>query len=229
MRRPIVAVFGKSKGADSTDSERALVVGACVAFKGWILLTGGEGIATEHAVKESAIRGAKVCAGQWIGVVQTGGPDAKCSEENGFVIKTNFGQGRNYLEACLCDTAIALPGGSTGGTLSEAASALICEKPVVFLDEWPSVDAVLNKLAEESEQIFDKLKNVEPFLEKCPTQTELEQKIRNTRKELVHLNRDIRNAIGCLGDPLRVGGFPDLGDPYKEIKKKYETWLGTPT
>lgn len=229
MRKPIVAVFGKSTGADSTDSERALVVGACVAFKEWILLTGGEGTATECAVKESAIRGAKICAGKWIGVLQNGGPDAKCQDKNGFIINTNLGNGRNYLEACLCDAAIALPGGTSGGTLSEAASALICERPVVFVDQWPSVEAVLDKLAGESKQIFDKLKNVELFLEKCPTQAQFKQRLKTTRKELIYLNRDIRNAIGCLGDPSRVGGFPELGDSYKETKRKYETWLKSST
>lgn len=83
-----------------------------------ILLTGGEGAANE-SVKENAIRGA--LSKNWIGVTRSGRM-AFCEGADFCVIHTNLGNVRNYLEACLCDAAIVLPGGK--GTKSEAIFAV---------------------------------------------------------------------------------------------------------
>jgi uncharacterized protein (TIGR00725 family) len=124
--KPIVAVFG---GNDATALERAKALGAEIASKRLILLTGGIG------PKASGVKGAAICGAKdspWIGVDRTG--TVRASEQrSGIVISTDLDNKRNYLEASLCDAAVCLHGGD--GTVSEAAFALSLQRPVAFWDD----------------------------------------------------------------------------------------------
>lgn len=136
-RKLILAVFGSNQ---SQTLEPATQLGSEIARKGHILLTGGAGdiVAppTRTAVKDAAIHGADGSHGHWIGVGRSGTIQLKFERgSNAVVIDTSLGHGRNALEACLCDAAIALEGGL--GTASEAVCCLSLGKPVVFIgDGW---------------------------------------------------------------------------------------------
>jgi predicted Rossmann-fold nucleotide-binding protein len=112
-----------------------------------IVLTGGADPGGDESVKNRALVGPAARAGRsWIGVLR----GSKLGERHigsGLVLETTLGHRRNYLEACLCDAAIALPGDR--GTLSEAVSTLCLHKPVVFVgDEWQQSEFKLLKLYE---------------------------------------------------------------------------------
>lgn len=131
-RRALIAVFGGNKVGKRV---RALAedIGAAIAEQGHILLTGGDKPRENPGdkskkVKERAIEG--VGGGPWIGVPQT--EDLGWYRlGHGFVIRSGLGDKRNYLEACLCDAAVALEGG--WGTLSEVIFSLSLGKPVALV------------------------------------------------------------------------------------------------
>jgi uncharacterized protein (TIGR00725 family) len=119
----IIAVFG---GDDPDAVDRARKLGALIAGRSHILLTGGTRPGT-NPVRESAILGAG--SSPWVGVGRANKIDA-AELDRGFVIYTDLGHKRNYLEACLCDAAIGLTGGD--GTVSEVTFSLALQRPVVF-------------------------------------------------------------------------------------------------
>ena len=125
--KPIIGVFGGND--DATSLERAKALGAEIASKCLILLTGGIG------PQDSGVKGAAICGAKnslWIGVDRTG--TVRASEQpSGLVISTDLGHKRNYLEACLCDAAVCLHGGDA--TVSEVTFALSLQRPVAFWDD----------------------------------------------------------------------------------------------
>jgi predicted Rossmann-fold nucleotide-binding protein len=143
----IIAVFGGSQDTAVLDFAERL--GHIIAEEKQILLTGGTGPA-KGDVKNAAILGAG--SSPWIGVdrrkpdeVRRLGPGAKWSKkpEWGFRIRSDLNHKRNYLEALMCDAAIALKG--KGGTLSEVASALSLQRPVAFVgDSWKGLYSLLH-------------------------------------------------------------------------------------
>ncbi len=103
-------------------------VGAGVAERGWVLVTGGEG-----GVMEAACRGAKSRRGATLGLLP--GPDR--STANGWVdiaVPTGIGDLRNGLVVRAADAVVAVSGGH--GTLSEIAFALVLGRGVVGLGTW---------------------------------------------------------------------------------------------
>lgn len=126
--KAIIAVFGST---DQPAVELARALGAAIANRGQIVLSGGtdKGAGT---VRGSAIEGTG--SSPWVGVNQKG-PIGGYPEHHGFVIDTNLGHKRNYLEAHLCDAAIGLAGGD--GTKSEVLFALSLGRPVALVgDGW---------------------------------------------------------------------------------------------
>lgn len=129
-RRAILAVFG---GNGVGDDVLALAedLGHAISDR-HVVLTGGSTPQASGNVKDRALWGAR--AGPWIGVSKSkdgridGGP-----EESGFVIRSGLDDRRNYLNAFLCDGAIALEGGS--GTISEAVFTMALGKPIVLVGE----------------------------------------------------------------------------------------------
>jgi hypothetical protein len=95
----------------------------------------------------------------WVGVDQ-GGPVRAEESDGGLAIWTGLGHKRNYLEACMCDAAIALPGGD--GTVSEVTSSLSLDRPVAFLGDWRAdidldaldLSSVLKKIVERTRRRF---------------------------------------------------------------------------
>jgi predicted Rossmann-fold nucleotide-binding protein len=145
MARKIIAVFGPS--GPNALSVTASSLGEQIAAND-ILLTGGTGIPDE-SVKEQAIVGAERAigagsAGRWIGVPKAGKPTVSPSHRRGFLVKTAYRNERNYINALLCDSAIALKGGP--GTDSEVAFCLVLGRPIVlFGPEWNDLERQLRQ------------------------------------------------------------------------------------
>lgn len=135
---PVVAVFG-SKGADTL--EPALAVGEAVAVAGCVLLTGGGREPTERSVKEQAMNGARRAErdghrGARVGVLGVESTRVHLEvDESQVILEPALGHDRNYVNAAMCDVAVAFPGGE--GTDSEVAFALALGRPVVLVgDRW---------------------------------------------------------------------------------------------
>jgi predicted Rossmann-fold nucleotide-binding protein len=136
-RTPGVAVFG---GDEAEALEPARMIGRWVVRRGCVVLTGGRGPAVEPdrpSVRKTAIEGAEREAeagspGSWAEVERNEDeqPDVEVFDTH-VVLHPQFDHRRNYVEAHLCDVAIALPG--EDGTRSEVAFCLELGRPVVLL------------------------------------------------------------------------------------------------
>ncbi len=138
---PVIAVFGGNNPADD-ELAAARVLGAQVHRSGAILLTGG-GNTRARTVKDAAIRSAVGAAGpgnpaRWIGVQRAADPaEPRWQGLQSIVVTPGLNHRRNFVEACLCDAAIAIGGGS--GTASEVVFSLFLKRPVVVIGaRWPS-------------------------------------------------------------------------------------------
>jgi predicted Rossmann-fold nucleotide-binding protein len=135
QRTLTIAVFGGNDGSAASGAEQ---IGTTIATTTqWIVLTGGAGpVPNSPKVKERALVGPHNSKRPWIGVLQARDePPPPGGDCTGFVFKTPLGDKRNYLEAWLCDGAIALKGKE--GTLSEVVATLCLGKPVVLVgDHW---------------------------------------------------------------------------------------------
>lgn len=133
----VVGIFGGNSDASVAELAENLGRGIAQATK-WIVLTGGAGPKNDSPkVKERALVGPDEAGRPWIGILQNRDDLPTHPFPNGFIFKTPLGDRRNYLEAALCDGAIALTGKE--GTTSEFTAALCLGKPVVLLGEgWVS-------------------------------------------------------------------------------------------
>jgi uncharacterized protein (TIGR00725 family) len=124
---PYVGVVGPG---EATAEQRTLAraVGAALANRGAIVLTGGLG-----GVMEAACQGAAEAGGATVGIL----PGADRAAANPWVqiaIATGLGELRNGLIVRAADALIAV--GGAYGTLSEVALALKTGVPVVGLGTW---------------------------------------------------------------------------------------------
>ncbi len=131
---PYVAVVGA--GGDVAPEMLAIAeaVGAELARRGAVVVTGGLG-----GVMEAACRGAKEAGGTTVGIL----PGLDRSAANPYVdvaIATGLGEARNALVVRSADVVVAVGGGY--GTLSEIGLALKIGKRVVGLGTW-EIDGVL--------------------------------------------------------------------------------------
>lgn len=143
-RPPVIAVFGSG---DPATVPVAFEVGRAVVAHGCTLLTGGGRASGEQVVKESALDGARSAGrGRRVGVLgRESGSDVFAVPADGdaeIVIALGYGDQRNYVNACLCDAAVAFQGGP--GTKSEVAFCLAEGRPVVLVgpawaNEFPMV------------------------------------------------------------------------------------------
>jgi uncharacterized protein (TIGR00725 family) len=127
--RIVVGVMGPS-ACDPGMAQLARDVGAGIARRGAVVLTGGRG-----GVMEAASEGARAAGGLTIGVLP--GAGARETAPNRFVdvaLYTGLGEARNWINVCASDALIAIGGGF--GTLSEIALALKARKPVVLVGSW---------------------------------------------------------------------------------------------
>lgn len=151
MRRKIIAVIGGSE-PDLESLKIAQEVGALIAQRGAILITGGLG-----GVMQAASQGAKDAEGLVIGILPTGDKQSA----NPYVdisIVTGMGEARNIIIARTCECAIAIDG--KYGTLSEIAYCLMFNVPVIGINTWeldaPIIEA---KTAQEAVDLaFQKIR-----------------------------------------------------------------------
>jgi predicted Rossmann-fold nucleotide-binding protein len=154
VTKRIIAVFGPTHRKQTKDHPEQPVapatlacarqLGAIIAAGGHILLTGGKGPG-ERSVKDVAIAGACDHDGEWVGVLpgksRNGGSASATADDvdlrRSHVLATGLGRKkRNFLEALMCDAAIALYSDGPG-TRSEVACAFALQRPVAFVgEEW---------------------------------------------------------------------------------------------
>ncbi len=238
-RTPVIAVFGSNEEPTLEPSER---IGREVAATGCVLLTGGGVRLDQGQVKERAMRGARDAeskdAAAWrIGVLGVESADvAFTAEGSRAILEPNLGDGRNYLNAAMCDVAIALPGGD--GTKSEVAFALALGRPVVLVGSaWDTVFPP-GEDREAREALIESAKNrVEGdhgtalgVLVAQAYDDLLEADVRVERYELDHPAAEIVAAArglagdddaGLVGDLPMLTDRPDL-DP---LADQYRDWL----
>lgn len=126
-RRKIIAVIGGAEAANE-HLKIAEEVGALIAQRGAILVTGGMG-----GIMAAASKGAHEAGGLVIGIL----PTLDRESANTYVdipIATGMHQARNFIIARSCDCAIAIDG--KYGTLTEIAYCLMYNVPVVGVDTW---------------------------------------------------------------------------------------------
>jgi uncharacterized protein (TIGR00725 family) len=135
--------MGPGAGATPADLERAEKLGALVAHKGWVTLTGARPV----GVMEAALKGAKNAGGQTLGII----PGKERSEASSYadvVIATGMGSGRNIINVLSSDVVIAC--GLEAGTVSEVALAVKEGKPIVLLSDNQTGKDFLKGLAPQN-------------------------------------------------------------------------------
>lgn len=124
IRRKQILVIGFNQShCTEIAYKAAYAVGAEVARRGLLLLTGGLG-----GVMEAASRGAKEAGGFVIGII----PQESKQEANAYcdaVIATGIGFARDFITAYSADAIIVVGGGA--GTIIEAAAAYQKKIPIV--------------------------------------------------------------------------------------------------
>jgi uncharacterized protein (TIGR00725 family) len=141
--KKIIAVIG----ANETTKENLKIaedVGALIAKRGAILITGGMA-----GVMEAASKGARKEGGLVIGIL----PTADRSGANPYVdipIVTGMNQARNIIICRTCDCAIAVDG--RYGTLSEIAFCMMFTVPVVGINTW-QIDAPIHHVASAEDAV----------------------------------------------------------------------------
>jgi len=153
--RRIVGISGGGH-CSSEISKAAEEVGALLAQRGVVVLTGGLG-----GVMEAASYGTKRSGGITLGLLP--GTDARAANPYvDWAIPTGWREGRNFLLSFLSDGLIAVDG--EYGTLSEIALALKLGRPAVgLLVEWELPDLLRVKRPQEAvEGLWERLKGGAP-------------------------------------------------------------------
>lgn len=214
----------------------ANALGREIALRNQILLTGGIA-AGSRTVKGCAIAGAD--GFPWIGVDSYGQPGTRWSYADppsvGFLIRSGLGAKRNYLEASLCDAAIALEGAE--GTTSEVTCALSIGRPVVLVGHtWEKysdllANDVLGDLIKTSVKAFNKESLETPFdaeITEEALRSQLEARRQSFRCHYVETlaapDRIVDLAIDSVSDPDRHEfHFPDKGG--NDVADALKVWL----
>ena len=141
-RRPVIGLMGAGEGCRDADLEHAARLGAAVARRGFVLLTGGR----PAGVMEAASRAAREAGGLVVGVLPSSAADARsASAQLDVAIVTGLGHARNAVNALSSDVVIACGAGGAG-TASEVALALKSGRPVVLLAPEPEAEAFFRSL-----------------------------------------------------------------------------------
>lgn len=226
--KAVVAVFG---GADPEAVRLAKTLGEMIARSGQILLTGGSGPG-DATVKESATAGAG--NSPWVGVERTAAIGFAVRGP-GFVINSDLGHRRNYLEACLCDAAIALWGGD--GTISEAVFSLALRRPVALVgDRWHdhgSLDRfdrpeVLQSMVERAFRRVGLPPSNRPDLDKLLNIPAINAGLEQLPQYRYFRTSAVGEAVGWIVNVLasgpKAGSFPQLAG-YEDVAAAYQKWL----
>jgi len=128
-RRPVIGVMGSGAGTLPREVlQQARELGAGIARRGWVLLTGGRG-----GIMAAASQGAAEAGGLVLGIL----PGRTARDVNPYVqvaVITGLNDARNYVNVLSAQVVVAFPG--NGGTLSEIGMALKNGIPVVDLGGW---------------------------------------------------------------------------------------------
>lgn len=235
---PVIALFGSG---DHTNIAEA--VGAEVARRHCILLTGGGRGSHAPAVTESGLDGAERArrreqlVAARVGVLGRKHQTVEAAvedEDTKIVLGLAVGDRRNYVNAHLCDVAIALDG--RDGTKSEVAFCLALGRPVVLVgpvwgDEFPVassqgaydafVRAAQRRVPVEATDELDRLIS-DAYDQLAPDASfdVVHCSLATSPAELVETAQRAAERVGP------VGAFPELGDPARQpVADRYAEWL----
>ena len=90
--RTVVGVMGSGGPLDARERSRAYELGAAIARRGWVLLTGG----SADGVMDAASEGARASGGLVIGVLRTA-DGTEASTHLDVAIRTGMGDARNVI------------------------------------------------------------------------------------------------------------------------------------
>lgn len=237
---PVIALFGSSDHTDVADA-----LGAEIARRNCILLTGGGRGASGPAVTESGLDGAEAARrDERVVAARVGVLGRKHrrvlvdveDEETKIVLGLAVGDRRNYVNAHLCDVAIALDGGD--GTKSEVAFCLALGRPVVLVgpvwgDGFPvtSSQAAYNAFVraaqrrvsiEAADELARLITDAYDQLDPDASFDVVHRSLDTSPAELVEEAERAAERVGP------VGVFPELRDPARQfVADKYATWLTT--
>lgn len=191
QRAPIIAVFGSSL-------ERTLAgaryVGSQVADHNCILLTGAGRVQPAEVNETRSVKDAAfLAAGGTRGFAPRIGVERDDNNQiynpetdpdgHWIFLRPGYAHKRNYLEAHLCDAAIAFPG--IQGTPTEVACCFALNRPVVLLGEW--------------ENYYPKEPGKRPqAMIKLRDQAESLMKMRGVERVNSPFNPSIEEALACL-------------------------------
>jgi predicted Rossmann-fold nucleotide-binding protein len=228
--KAIIAVFG---GNDPSAIEAARTVGASIAQQGHILLTGGS-TPGNSAVKNSAIAGAQ--PSPWIGIERGDSIKLQVAPDHILVV-TDIGHRRNYLEACLCDCAVAFHGGD--GTASEVVFSLSLKKPVAFVgDFWrkrfhlddPSREAILSLMIDAAFRRIGADKSGNPTLDRLLTKDAIRTSLTKGLPPYKYFDLDkTGDVVPWLSSKTAMsnsltGSFPAI-EGYESVSQAYHEWI----
>ncbi|MDJ0836729.1 MAG: cytochrome [Acidobacteriota bacterium] len=128
-RAIVIGVMGAGAGASEEDVKRALELGAAIASRGWVTLSGGRDAGVMAAVN----RAASSAGGLTLGLL----PGEKRQAAPGVVLAlpTGLGSARNNVNVLASDAVVVLADRIGPGTTSEAALAVKAGRPLIIITE----------------------------------------------------------------------------------------------
>lgn len=165
-RKPVIGVMGAAGGASPADLALAEELGAEIARRNWVLLTGGR----DSGVMKAATRGAKAVAGSLtVGIL----PSSRGEESPllDVAIFTDMGNARNAINVLSSDVVVVCGNGGAG-TASEAALAIKVKKPLILLRCSKVMKAFFTDLSKDvrsADTVSEAASMIEGFLQ--PRQT----------------------------------------------------------
>ena len=139
-RALVVGVMGAGNGARSQDVTLAFELGAAIARKGWVLLSGGH----NSGVMDAVNKGARQAGGLTVGITRESN-FATLSEAVSIGIATGMCGARNNINILSSDAIIACGHGGPG-TASEIALAILAKKNVILLQAQPTGTAFFKEI-----------------------------------------------------------------------------------
>ena len=138
MKKIIIGIMGPGEGATSNDLSVAFELGAEIASRNWVLLTGGRNVGVMH----EASKGAKSKNGLTIGIL----PSEDKVSVSDFVdipIITGMGNARNNINVLSSEVLIIC--GNGPGTLSEIGLGMKANKYIIGMNiPQKSIEAIEN-------------------------------------------------------------------------------------
>lgn len=124
----IIGVMGPGENASPEINEIAYELGAAIAQRGWVLLTGGR----SFGVMDAAMKGATDHNGLTVGILP-GDNLAGSSKYAHIKILTGLGSARNNINVLSSHVIVVI--GMTAGTASEVGLAIKVNKKIIFLQQ----------------------------------------------------------------------------------------------